>query len=78
MKSEADHYTLDLLGNKLGRPRKPIAKPGAQRQREYRQRKAQAVSVTSNENTLCAWCGAVQSNSCGLCNVGQLGRKEKS
>ena len=72
MKSEADHYTRDLLGNKPGRPRKPNAKPGAQRQREYRQRKA--IFVTNDEKVSCAWCGAERSNSCGLCNVGQLGR----
>lgn len=74
MKQSSDYFTRDLLGSKPGRPRKPNAKSGAQRQREYRQRKAQVVSVTSDENPPCAWCGAVRSNSCGLCNVGQLGR----
>lgn len=71
MKSDADHYTRDLLDNPPGRPRKPTAKSGAQRQREYRQRKAIEVSVTRDEN--CTWCGAARSNSCGLCNVGQKG-----
>jgi hypothetical protein len=73
MKQVNDYFTGDLLGNRPGRPRDPNAKPGAQRQREYRQRKAQKVSVTSDENKLCAWCGVARSNSCGLCNVGQLG-----
>ena len=73
MKSEADHYTRDLLGNKPGRPRKPNAKPGAQRQREYRQRRATQIVVTSDEKRLCAWCGSERSNLCGLCRFGQLG-----
>ena len=72
MKSAGDHYTRDLLGNKPGRPRMANAKTGAQRQREYRQRK-KSISVTSDEKDSCAWCGAARSNSCGLCNVGQLG-----
>jgi len=76
MKSDADHYTRDLLGNKPGRPRKPNAKSGAQRTSEYRQRRAQQISVTSDAKQTCTWCGAERTNSCGLCNVGQLGRKD--
>lgn len=68
-------FTRDLLGNKPGRPRMASAKTGAQRQREYRQRK-KLSSVTSDEKDFCSWCGAERTNSCGLCNVGQLGRKE--
>ena len=75
MKSEADHYTRDLLGNKPGRPRKPSAKSAAQRTREHRQRKA--ISVTGNGNLeLCAWCGAERSSCCGIRTIGQLGRKD--
>ena len=71
MKQSLDHFTRDLLGNKPGRPRLANAKPGAQRQREYRQRKS--ISVTGDEKGTCTWCGAERLNSCGLCNVGQLG-----
>ena len=78
MKQATDHYTRDLLGNKPGRPRMANAKTGAQRQREYRQRKVQSISVISYAKELCSWCGAERSNTCGLCNIGQLGRKEKS
>lgn len=74
MKSEADHYTRDLLGNKPGRPRKVNAKTGAQRTREHRQRKV--ISVTSNGNLEpCSWCGAERSSCCGICTIGQLGHK---
>jgi len=74
MKSQADHYTLDLLGNKPGRPRKVNAKTGSQRTREYRQRKA--LSVTGDGNSeQCSWCGAQRSSCCGICNIGQLGHK---
>ena len=51
MKHSADVFTRDLLGSKPGRPRKPTSKSGAQRQREYRQRKA--ISVTSDEKLSC-------------------------
>lgn len=75
MKTGADHYTRDLLGNKPGRPRKANAKTGAQRTREHRQRKA--ISVTGNGNSEpCAWCGAERSSCCGICTIGQLGRKD--
>jgi hypothetical protein len=72
VKQASDHFTCDLLGNKPGRPRKLTAKTGAQRQRDHQQRKA--ISVSSDEKVSSAWCGAERSNSCGLCNVGQLGR----
>lgn len=70
MKSEADHYTLDLLGNKPGRPRKSSAK----RVRERRQR---STSTTPDHGVteLCPWCGAERSSCCGICTIGQLGRK---
>lgn len=75
MKSDGDHYTRDLLTNKPGRPRKPNAKSGAQRTRDWRQRKA--ASVTSDGNPeLCSWCGAERSSCCGICTIGQLGRKD--
>lgn len=75
MKSDGDHYTRDMLGNKPGRPRKPNAKTGAQRQREYRRRKAAQVFVAGDKNEQCSWCGAERSDRCGLCNIGQLGHK---
>lgn len=70
MKSEADHYTLDLLGNKPGRPRKPSAK----RARECGQRST-AVTPDHGPTDLCPWCGAKRSSCCGICTIGQLGRK---
>jgi hypothetical protein len=72
MKQKGDEFTLDMLDRKRRRPRKLHAKTGAQRQREFRQRNSQKISVTCNENS-CSSCGA-RCNSCGLCNVGQLGR----
>jgi hypothetical protein len=43
-KQTADTYTLDLLDRpKRGRPRKPDAKTPAQRAREYRARRREAV-----------------------------------
>lgn len=51
MKQSDDCYTLDLLGARpRGRPRKPGAKTGAQRQREYRARK-KLISVTSDKKS---------------------------
>lgn len=76
MKSEHDDFTGDMLGNKRGRPRKPNAKTGAQRTREYRQRRAQQIAVTSDVNQPCTWCGVDRDNCCGICTIGQLGRKD--
>lgn len=58
MKQSTDYYTLDLLGNARGRPRKLNAKTGAKRQSEYRARqtKAKAISVTSDEKACCDLC----------------------
>ena len=78
MKQAVDHYTRDLLGNPLGRPRKPNAKTGAQRQREYkaRQSKAQVFSVTSDEKSSCSFCVSHGKRCTGMCNIAQLGRKD--
>ena len=70
MKTEADHYTLDLLGNKPGRTRKPSAK----RTRERGQRSTSATPGHGSTE-LCPWCGAERSSCCGICTIGQLGRK---
>lgn len=70
MKSEADHYTLDLLGNKPGRPRKSSPK----RARGRGQRPT-AATPGHGPTELCPWCGAERSSCCGICTVGQLGRK---
>jgi hypothetical protein len=76
MKSDADHYTRDLFGNKSGRPRKLNAKNGAQRTREYRQVRGQQISVTNDAKQTCTWCGVNRDNCCGICTIGQLGRKD--
>lgn len=70
MKSEADHYTLDLLGNKPGRPRKSSAK-------RVHERGQRSTSTTPGHGLteLCPWCGAKRSSCCGICTIGQLGRK---
>jgi hypothetical protein len=78
MKQFSDKFTSEIFGNRPGRPRKVDAKSGAQRVREHRARKAQAVkeiiSVTSNAN--CQLCNSKQKAQCtGMCNVGQLGNK---
>lgn len=77
MKQAVDHYTRDLLGNPRGRPRKPNAKTGAQRQREYkaRQSKAQVISVTSDEKSPCTLCVSHGKRCTGMCNNGQFGYK---
>ena len=78
MKQAVDHYTRDLLGNPRGRPRKPNAKTGSQRQREYkaRQAKEQLISVTSDEKSVCSFCVSYGKRCTGICNVAQLGHKD--
>jgi hypothetical protein len=76
MKTKDDHYTADLYGNRPGRPRKLHAKSGAQRVREHRAKKATAINVTNNVNQSCTWCGTTKTNCCGICSIGQLGRKD--
>ena len=76
MKSKDQHFTSEMFGNRPGRPRKVNAMTGAQRVAKYRAAK-RAVSVTSNENSqACTWCGVDRNNCCGICTIGQLGRKD--
>ncbi len=77
MKQAVNHYTRDLLGNPRGRPRKPNAKTGAQRQRDYKARKAKAltISVTSDEKAACSFCVSHGKRCTGFCNIAQLGHK---
>jgi hypothetical protein len=76
MKQVADKFTSEMFGNRAGRPHKLDAKSGAQRVREHRARKATAINVTSNVNQPCTWCGTSKTNCCGICSIGQLGRKD--
>lgn len=70
MKSKDDHFTSEMFGNRPGRPRKVNAMTGARAAKR-------AVSVTSNENSqTCTWCGVDRNNCCGICTIGQLGRKD--
>jgi len=70
MKTEADHYTLDLLGSKPGRTRKPSAK-----RTNERDQRSTSAKPGSEPTDLCPWCGAERSFCCGICTIGQLGRK---
>jgi|GEM_PF-6614565 len=77
MKSSTDKFTSEMFGNRPGRPRKVNALTPAERTRKHRKTKAKAektISVSSNEN--CAWCGGVRNGCCGMCSIGQLGRKD--
>jgi hypothetical protein len=76
MKQVADKFTSEMFGNRPGRPHKLDAKSGAQRVREHRAKKAMAINVTSNVNQSCTWCGTTKTNCCGICSIGQLGRKD--
>lgn len=51
MKQPADKFTSDMFSVRRGRPRKAAAKSGAQRQREFRERRKlkDLISVTRNE-----------------------------
>lgn len=70
MKTEADHYTLDLLGNKPSR----TGKPNVKRTNERNQRSTSAKPGSESFDP-CPWCGVERSSCCGICNIGQLGHK---
>jgi hypothetical protein len=36
--------------------------------------KTEVISVASNGNSDCSWCGLERLNCCGICSIGQLGR----
>jgi hypothetical protein len=82
MKSKEDHYTRDLLVNLRGRPRKPDAMSGAQRQSNYRKRKAKEVAAQkqfsshSDEKSICTLCVSHGKRCSGMCFVAQLGHKD--
>jgi hypothetical protein len=40
--------------------------------------KTELISVASNVISDCSWCGLERSNCCGICSVGQLGRKDQT
>jgi hypothetical protein len=82
MKSKDDHYTRDLLGNPRGRPRKPNALSGAERQSNYLKRKAKAVATQNqfplhiDEKPNCTLCVSHGKRCSGMCSVAQLGHKD--
>ncbi|MBR7777393.1 hypothetical protein [Undibacterium rugosum] len=51
MKQPEDKFTIDAFDKRpRGRPRKPDAKSGAQRQKEYRERLKQNKELSSQRN----------------------------
>lgn len=78
MKSEADKFTSEMFSPARGRPPKEHPRSGAQRTREWRNRKKiesekrAPITVTRDEK-FCCFCGCEQTECCGICNVGQLG-----
>jgi hypothetical protein len=82
LKTKEDHFTAEMFGNRVGRPRKLNPKSGAQRQRDYRKRRVvseptqKQFSSQSNENSSCDFCVSHGKRCTGICGVAQLGHKD--
>jgi hypothetical protein len=82
LKTKEDHFTSEMFGNRVGRPRKLNPKSDAQRQREYRKRQSAPAPThnqfpsQSDENSNCNFCVSHGKRCTGICCVAQLGHKD--